>query len=665
MDPAEIIYKRLAKLWGRLWGAGQGGAAMPPGAVALETCRERLETLAALLAGEVLELHGADDGVGGVTGTVLLLPRRMALAPDAAEDNGRAYLVRLAWSCVVREMGLSLHPSARDGFDATLVTLLAVPLVRARMAEAYPAGAAQEASLARRLLDGRPAPAWSTAGGVLEAWTQRCMGGEAAWERRDVPAAVREFLDATCAVRVGSREDLHTEAQHLRAQLEACVGGRWGQPPPGVPLWGRILAPPPASTQAAGAPVETRGADGSGERNVIDLERTIRLRRQVHRRREDKPLYHLFEKVETAEEHRGEGGTPDAEGDVREMEDALKALSLGTVIRTTDDPRNLVRAEVLMDEPLGVDVAGEAPSHAVRTFHYPEWDFKKQRYQEDHCTVREERWRVEGATGEAQAAMRDTLRAQRRQVEALRAHLLRSLYRRRMRDRQLEGPDIDVEAIVERHADLAAGRTPPERLYLAARKALREVAILVLVDTSFSTDAWLDGRRVLDVEMQSLLILAEAFAGHLEDEVAVASFRSHTRHDVRFGVLKGFEDRWGALHRAVPALVPGGYTRIGAAMRHASALLEATGARRRMLLLLSDGKPTDYDRYEGRYGVEDVRQAVREAGQRRVHVFGLAVEKEAKRHLARMLGPGSYRILPQPSRLPDAMADVFVGMLTG
>src|SRR5690606_33571733 len=119
----------------------------------------------------------------------------------------------------------------------------------------------------------------------------------------------------------------------------------------------------------------------------------------------------------------------------------------------------------------------------------------------------------------------------------------------------------------------------------------------------------------------------------------------------------------GALRRIAPSVTPGGYTRIGAALRHATHLLEGERAKNKLLLLLSDGKPIDYDRYEGRYGVEDVRKAVLEARQRDVRVFGLAVEKEAKLHLARMLGRGSYRILPRPGLLPEAMAEVFTAMI--
>ena len=187
--------------------------------------------------------------------------------------------------------------------------------------------------------------------------------------------------------------------------------------------------------------------------------------------------------------------------------------------------------------------------------------------------------------------------------------------------------------------------------------------MVVLLDTSFSTDAWIAGRRILDVEIEALIVLAAALEGYVEEEVLVATFHSQTRNSVRFGVLKQFEQSWREARELAPSLAPQGYTRIGAAVRHATALLQASDARHKLLLLVSDGKPTDFDRYEGNYGVEDIAHAVREAAASSIQTFGLAIEQEAKLYLARMLGAGRYRILPSTEGLPDVMAEVFLAML--
>ena len=124
------------------------------------------------------------------------------------------------------------------------------------------------------------------------------------------------------------------------------------------------------------------------------------------------------------------------------------------------------------------------------------------------------------------------------------------------------------------------------------------------------------------------------------------------RRDCRFVLLKSFDEPWPRCKAALASLEPTGYTRIGPALRHGVALLERQHAAQKLLLLISDGKPTDYDRYEGRYGIADVRQAMREAHQARIHTYALAVDVQAKHYLPQMFGSGNFQILPHPASGP-------------
>ena len=90
---------------------------------------------------------------------------------------------------------------------------------------------------------------------------------------------------------------------------------------------------------------------------------------------------------------------------------------------------------------------------------------------------------------------------------------------------------------------------------------------------------------------------------------------------------------------------------------HATADLVAVAAERKLLLLVSDGKPTDYDRYEGRYGIADVRQALREAEQRGLRTHALTVDAVARSWLPALFGPGAWHVLPHPERLPDVLTE--------
>ena len=57
-----------------------------------------------------------------------------------------------------------------------------------------------------------------------------------------------------------------------------------------------------------------------------------------------------------------------------------------------------------------------------------------------------------------------------------------------------------------------------------------------------------------------------------------------------------------------------------------------------ILLLLTDGKPHDLDHYEGRAGVEDTRQAVREARRAGLIPFAVSIDTEAGEVLPGLFG---------------------------
>ena len=114
----------------------------------------------------------------------------------------------------------------------------------------------------------------------------------------------------------------------------------------------------------------------------------------------------------------------------------------------------------------------------------------------------------------------------------------------------------------------------------------------------------------------------------------------------------------------IAGLEPERYTRAGAAIRHATALLMHRRAEHRLLLLLSDGKPNDVDEYEGRYGAEDMRQAVVEAKLQGIYPFCLTIDRHAANYLPRVFGAHQYALLTDPSRLPEVLVEWMKRLLT-
>jgi nitric oxide reductase NorD protein len=283
---------------------------------------------------------------------------------------------------------------------------------------------------------------------------------------------------------------------------------------------------------------------------------------------------------------------------------------------------------------------------------YPEWDHSRRAYHPAHCQVIAEPATEEGEDWQPDAETRRRIHTVRRQFEALRP-------RRQILHGQPDGEDLDLAAVVRALADRRAGAPGSDRLYSAARSNQRDLAVAVLVDVSLSTDSWVEDRRVLDVEKEALLALAAGLEA-CGDDHAILTFTSRRRNAVWLRTVKDFDERLDAqVLRRIQALKPGHYTRMGAAVRHAAHLLSQRPRGHRLLLLLTDGKPNDADHYEGRYGVEDTRMAIREARRAGHKLFGITVDREARDYFPYLFGPGAYAIFPHPARLPVALPAIY------
>jgi nitric oxide reductase NorD protein len=284
---------------------------------------------------------------------------------------------------------------------------------------------------------------------------------------------------------------------------------------------------------------------------------------------------------------------------------------------------------------------------------YPEWDFRIKAYRHPGATVR-----LLPAPPGAQQWVDDTLTEHRSLLEAIRQRFAALRPQRTLRRRQTDGDDIDLEACVEGMANLRAGWPMADDLYCSQLRTRRDMAILILIDVSGSTDGWIsNSRRVIDVEREALLLVCIAL-GAMGEPFAVQAFSGNGPAGVSLWDIKRFDELYSpAVALRIAALEPDQYTRTGAAMRHASATLMREGASHKLLLLLTDGKPNDCDLYEGRYGIEDTRQAVTEAKLQGISPFCLAVDRQAASYLPAVFGAHHHALLSTPASLPTVLLD--------
>ncbi len=291
------------------------------------------------------------------------------------------------------------------------------------------------------------------------------------------------------------------------------------------------------------------------------------------------------------------------------------------------------------------------PAGALRL---PEWDFRNHILLPDHCAVQQ----LPHPPATQGCELPERLRAGHR---ALRSRLAALLPEHQTQRGQADGNCIDLDACIRARS---GDQRQNENLYQNLRRKERDLSCLLLADFSLSTEASLDlHTRIVDVLRDSLLLFAESLAT-TRDRLAIIGFNSRGRQSVRISEIKRFDESYGsATRQRILGMQPAYYTRMGAAVRYASQLLAHERARKRLLILLTDGKPNDNDRYEGRYGIEDTRMALTECRRQGLLPFCVTIDQEGASWLPHIFGQHGFVIVKHPHELPQRLTRLY-GQLT-
>lgn len=374
------------------------------------------------------------------------------------------------------------------------------------------------------------------------------------------------------------------------------------------------------------------------------------------KKQEDFMLTNNFEKVDTLEEFNGVWRDFDGDDTLEEDEEALQELNLKHMVRVDDPTHSVYQADFINNATVA-----ESKTTEHNGFHllYPEWDFKSRSYKENFCKIFPKK-----VDEKDNHYLKNTLTQNRGLLTQLKKTFALLNNQREQVTRQINGDDIDIDAATDLFVDLKARRNPNERVYISKRKKAKELSLLFLLDLSLSSDAYANGNRIIDVEKQISILFGEVLNEYGID-FQIDGFYSKTRNNTSYITLKAFNDSWQQARDRIGTVEPTGYTRIGPAIRHATSILEKNPHRKKWLILLSDGKPNDYDKYEGKYGVEDIKQSLREMRVNGIENFAFAIEEQAKYYLPQMFGDNRYNILTSPAELLHALTKLYARIEQG
>lgn len=543
-------------------------------------------------------------------GEALRLPVELAVFPERA-DNEALYLWLAASSACV-----AAAPDEDDLFRADLAAIVAAQ------------------AMTRATLAAAPGlrPLWQRlAAAHLSLRTRPNLRGTEA----KVEALVRHLLGAPEAPDPSLLSALHALPAHWRAPR----GYRTFLP---VPMWVdlRRLA------TSAPSEVEAVPTGGNPEESGDGPARRARRRKADQAERKDSIILYKFEALLSWTEFLNLNRRVEDD----DFDNAKKAaedhddIALGQVSKAP-----ATRLKLHLDlAPEDVDrerIAG--------VFTYPEWDVRTGAYLPAHTRVLAAPVEPDpGKSGCFDAMARRRIRAVRQQFEALRPAKI-------IRHAQPDGEELDLDATLRSVADLRATGRGSHRIWRQARPEQRDLAVSILLDVSRSTESAVTGRPVIDIAREALTALAWGLHA-CGDRFAIQGFSSLKRDRVWLHGCKSFDEPMNAvIESRIAALRPGFYTRLGAAIRHASAGLAQEARARRLLIVLTDGKPNDLDHYEGRHGIEDSAMAVREARRAGHAVYGITIDRDGQAWFPRLFGQGGFSVIRDPDRLISALPDIY------
>ncbi|RJP21663.1 MAG: VWA domain-containing protein [Candidatus Abyssobacteria bacterium SURF_5] len=344
-----------------------------------------------------------------------------------------------------------------------------------------------------------------------------------------------------------------------------------------------------------------------------------------------------------------------------------------------------------------LDHAKAQLDEASRVYYYDEWDYLNGDYKRRWCRLREVA--VEPGSGDEAAQIKREhsalIASIKRQYQRIRPEMLTKV--KRLRD----GEEVVLDHVIDAVIDRKAGVTPSYRVYQNRERRARDIATCFLLDLSASTDEWVvedphlhqrkpshprpnllsalphevreefeeayshpaGGKRVIDLEREALVIMAEALE-NLGDEYAIYGFSGYGRENVELFSIKEFSEKYSErVRRKIGAIEPKKSTRMGPAVRHALQKLNKTGRTMKILILLSDGYPQDFDygpdRSSREYGLHDTMVALQEARNKSIHTFCITVDQAGNDYLHEMCGGRDYFIVKKPSTLPRILPRIY------
>ena len=283
-----------------------------------------------------------------------------------------------------------------------------------------------------------------------------------------------------------------------------------------------------------------------------------------------------------------------------------------------------------------------------------EWDYKKESYLKNYVCIK-----PQVTTNVIPIELPKRLKRTVKKIQ----NELSLLELDRVKNQHLPyGDEINLSTWIE-YKSQQNKSTHHQKFYTSYERQTRDMATLILADVSLSTEAGVTTeQRVIDVIKDGLMVFSDSLE-RLNDKFAIYTFSSLKNTKVYFNIIKNFKEPHSDLIRGrIESIKTGYYTRLGAGIRESANILAKQKSANKLLLIISDGKPNDVDRYDGRYGIEDTKKAISEVRKRGITPFCITIDVKAKEYLSYLFGHKGYAVVRKGEKLPKILPEIYINL---
>ncbi len=294
----------------------------------------------------------------------------------------------------------------------------------------------------------------------------------------------------------------------------------------------------------------------------------------------------------------------------------------------------------------------------TKKFTYQEWDFNIKKYKKNWCNVFSKKINDKQITYEDRNIIENIINKNKKEIMLLNKNFFSMINEKTWIKRQLHGQDIDLDSVIDNYKYTETHSCDFNKIYKYKKKTNRNIAISILLDSSLSTDGYIKNEKIINT-LKKLTLLISCGIHNLIKNLSVSTFYSNTRLDCKHIIIKNFKDNWNKAKYNIIKIKPSGYTRIGPALRHLIYKFKKIKAKQKIILLLTDGKPIDYDEYEGSYGINDVKHAVNEANLKKIYVKSIILNNTLESYFSRMFGSKNYELIHTNQKIYNQIIKTF------